>query len=295
MSRLLHPKTLMAIKDLPLAAKTVIDGFMAGINKSNVKGTGIEFSQYRSYQPGDDLRWLDWKMYARSDRYYIRESEMETSISVKFLIDATSSMNHSDSSITKIEYARYIAASLAYLAHLQGDSIGLYVFKENELFSLISRKEPQHLTRFYYQLEQITPEGKFTNAIHYKHLFTGERKKELLVFISDFYEERTEISDLLHMLSSLRHEIIAFHLMGENELTMNYTGYTTLRDFETGKTVDINSDESKLLYTQRLENYLSSIRMKLLDKQIFYRMINMSQTMDEVLRDFLNQRQKSFL
>jgi len=193
MSRLLHPKTLMAIKDLPLAAKTVIDGFMAGINKSNVKGTGIEFSQYRSYQPGDDLRWLDWKMYARSDRYYIRESEMETSISVKFLIDATSSMNHSDSSITKIEYARYIAASLAYLAHLQGDSIGLYVFKENELFSLISRKEPQHLTRFYYQLEQITPEGKFTNAIHYKHLFTGERKKELLVFISDFYEERTEI------------------------------------------------------------------------------------------------------
>ena len=285
----------MAIKDLPLAAKTVIDGFMAGINKSNVKGTGIEFSQYRSYQPGDDLRWLDWKMYARSDRYYIRESEMETSISVKFLIDATSSMNHSDSSITKIEYARYIAASLAYLAHLQGDSIGLYVFKENELFSLISRKEPQHLTRFYYQLEQITPEGKFTNAIHYKHLFTGERKKELLVFISDFYEERTEISDLLHMLSSLRHEIIAFHLMGENELTMNYTGYTTLRDFETGKTVDINSDESKLLYTQRLENYLSSIRMKLLDKQIFYRMINMSQTMDEVLRDFLNQRQKSFL
>jgi len=295
MSRLLHPKTLMAIKDLPLAAKTVIDGFMAGINKSNVKGTGIEFSQYRSYQPGDDLRWLDWKMYARSDRYYIRESEMETSISVKFLIDATSSMNHSDSSITKIEYARYIAASLAYLAHLQGDSIGLYVFKENELFSLISRKEPQHLTRFYYKLEQITPEGKFTNAIHYQHLFTGERKKELLVFISDFYEERTEISDLLHMLSSLRHEIIAFHLMGENELTMNYTGYTTLRDFETGKTVDINSDESKLLYTQRLENYLSSIRMKLLDKQIFYRMINMSQTMDEVLRDFLNQRQKSFL
>ena len=295
MSRLLHPKTLMAIKDLPLAAKTVIDGFMAGINRSNVKGTGIEFSQYRSYQPGDDLRWLDWKMYARSDRYYIRESEMETSISIKFLIDASSSMNHRDSGITKIEYARYIAASLAYLAHLQGDSIGLYVFKEDGLFSLISRKEPQHLTRFYYQLEQITPEGKFTNAIHYKHLFTGERKKELLVFITDFYEEGTEISDLLHTLSSLKHEIIAFHLMGDNELTMNYTGYTTLRDFETGKTVDINSDASKLLYTQRLEVYLSSIRMKLLDKQIFYRMINMSQPLDEVLRDFLNQRQKSFL
>src|ERR1700754_1368414 len=103
MSRLLHPKILMAIKDLPLAAKTVIDGFMAGINKSNVKGTGLEFSKYRSYQPGDDLRWLDWKMYARSDRYYIRESEIETSISVKFLIDASSSMKHVDNGISKME------------------------------------------------------------------------------------------------------------------------------------------------------------------------------------------------
>ena len=91
----------MTIKNLQLAAKTTIDGFMAGINKSKVKGPGLEFSQYRSYQPGDDLRWLDWKMYARSDRYYIRESEIETSLSVRFLIDASASMNHSDGGIVE--------------------------------------------------------------------------------------------------------------------------------------------------------------------------------------------------
>src|SRR6188768_3278614 len=135
---MLNPKVLMTIKDLPLLAKTVINGFMNGFNKSTVKGPGLEFSQYRSYQPGDDLRWLDWRMFARSDRYYIRESEVETSISVRFLIDASRSMLHEDNGITKIDYARYMAAALAYLAHSQGDAIGLYVFKEGELFSLAS-------------------------------------------------------------------------------------------------------------------------------------------------------------
>src|ERR1700684_1201606 len=106
MNRLHDPKILMAIKDLHLAARTTVDGFMTGINKSTIKGPGLEFSQYRSYQPGDDLRWLDWKMYGRSDRYYIRESEIETSISVRFLIDASLSMNHLDGAFAKIDYAR---------------------------------------------------------------------------------------------------------------------------------------------------------------------------------------------
>src|SRR3954470_17777270 len=119
MSRLVDAKIIMSIKSLSLAAKTTVDGFMAGIHSSNVKGIGMEFSQYRSYQAGDDLRRLDWKMFARSDRYYVRESEIETSISVKLLIDASASMNHEDSGYTKIEYARYLAASLAYLARLQ--------------------------------------------------------------------------------------------------------------------------------------------------------------------------------
>src|ERR1700748_323983 len=133
MSRLLDPKILMSIKNLQLAAKTTIDGFMAGINKKKVKGPGLEFSQYRSYQPGDDLRWLDWKRYARSDRYYIRESEIETSISVRIVIDASASMEHRDGEFTKMDYARYLAASLGWLANMQGDSLGLYVFREGNV------------------------------------------------------------------------------------------------------------------------------------------------------------------
>jgi uncharacterized protein (DUF58 family) len=237
MSRLLDPKIIMAIKNLPLAAKTTIDGFMSGINKSKVKGPGLEFSQYRSYQPGDDLRWLDWKMYARSDRYYIRESEIETSISIRFLIDASASMDHVDNGFTKIEFARYMAASLGCLANLQNDSVGLYVFQNDQLFSLPAKKDHQHLSRFYFQLESIQPKGNFTEPVQYKEIFAGSHKRELLVFITDFYQKDGEIMKLLDALVLLKHEIIVFHVMGRNELELDYKGYSSLQDLETGEII----------------------------------------------------------
>src|ERR1700712_4580452 len=187
MSRLLDPKILLRIKNLQLAARATIDGFMAGVNRSSIKGEGIEFSQYRSYQPGDDLRQLDWKVYARTDRYYIRESEIETSISVRFIIDASGSMNHTDNGYTKIEYAKYLAASLAWLAGLQGDAIGLYVLQDQHLFSLDAKRDYQHMNRFYYQLENINASGKSTMPAYYKSIFSGASKKELVIFITDLY------------------------------------------------------------------------------------------------------------
>ena len=289
---MLDPKVLMTIKDLPLLAKTVIDGFMNGFNKSKVKGPGLEFSQYRSYQPGDDLRWLDWRMFARSDRYYIRESEIETSISVRFLIDASASMAHDDHGVKKIDYARFMAASLAFLANLQGDSVGLYVFQDGGLFSLASKPDPQHLQRLYYHLELVKPMGTFTQPVHYKELFAGSGRKELLIFITDMYQTNGEISKLLDSLSALKHEVIVFHLMGKNELDFDFGAYTTLEDMETGETIDVNGREASA-YQSRLKDHLDKVRMELLGKHIFYRLINTSQPLDDALRDFLVQRNKT--
>jgi uncharacterized protein (DUF58 family) len=293
MSQLPDPHILMAIKDLSLAARQTIDGFMAGINKSSVKGPGLEFSQYRSYQPGDDLRWLDWKRYARSDRYYIRESEIETSISIRFLIDASHSMDHRDGDFTKMDYARLLAASLGWLAHMQGDSFGLYVFRDGEIFSLPSRKDPQHLARFFYQLETIQPAGRMSDPLQYKHVFTGEQKRELLIFITDMYEKNGEISRLLEILASLRHEVIVFHIMGRNELERDYPGVQRVKDLETGEQVPVNNQEARDAYLDRLQHWLSAVRMQLLDKQISYRLLAMDQPLDLALRDFLRQRQRA--
>lgn len=292
---MLDPKVLMTIKDLPLLAKTVIDGFMNGFNKSTVKGPGLEFSQYRSYQPGDDLRWLDWRMFARSDRYYIRESEIETSISIRFLVDASASMNHDDDGIKKIDYAKALTASLAYLANLQGDSVALNVFKDGELFSLPSKPDPQHLQRLFYHLQGVEPSGTFTKPIHYKELFAGNGRKELLVFITDMYQAEAEIDALLSSLSALKHEIIVFHLMGQNELNFDFKGYSTLEDLETGETIQVNTQRAKDAYTEKLQQHLAAIRSTLLGKRISYRMLSTAQPLDEALRDFLVQRKKGAL
>lgn len=283
----------MSIKDLALMAKTMVDGFLAGINKSSIKGPGLEFSQFRSYQPGDDLRWLDWKMYARSDRYYIRESEVETSISVKLLLDASGSMNHNDGDFKKIDYAKLLAASLAYLANLYGDAVGLNIFSNGDLYMLPSKQDHQHLARIFYQLEDIQPQGKFTEPIKYKEIFTGSQKRELLIFITDFYQQDAEIFKLLDLLGTLKHEIIVFHLLAKNELELNYKGYSSLEDLETGQTIRIDSGQSRKLYQQRMQEYLAALRLQLLDRKIIYRMISTDQPLDQALRDFLNQRNKS--
>ena len=284
---------LMAIKDLSLAARRTIDGFMAGINKSQVKGPGQEFSQYRSYQPGDDLRWLDWKRYARSDRYYIRESEIETSISVRLLIDASQSMNHGDGGDgSKINYARHLAASLGWLAFMQGDSIGLYVFRDETVYSLPARKDAQHLSRFFHQLEGLIPGGKIGSPINYKHIFLGEQKRELLIFITDLYERDGEISRLLELLASLGHEIIVFHVMGSDELNGDFGGFTEVEDLETGERLPMSGRRDQEGYAEKMQAWLSGVRLKLLDKQIVYQLMRTDQPLDQALRDFLKQRQQ---
>ena len=192
----------------------------------------------------------------------------------------------------KLDYARLLAASLGWLAHMQGDSFGLYIFQEGDVFPLSSRKDPQHLARYFYQLENIRPGGRLGDPTQYKHIFTSDQKRELLVFITDMYEREGEISRLLEILASLHHEIIVFHLMARNEVEMNYKGYHRVQDLETGEQAPFNDTISPDAYMQRLNDWLAAVRMQVLDKQIAYQMIRMDQSPGDALREFLKQRQK---
>lgn len=278
------------MKDLSLAAKTTIDGFLTGANKSTIKGSGLEFSQYRSYMPGDDLRWMDWKMYARSDRYYIRESESETNISVRLLVDASASMDHQDGGWSKMEYARYLAACLAYLANRQGDAIGLYVLQEGGIFSLAARQGYQNLNRLYYQLQQASPRGTFTQPVYYKDLYAGGRTRELLIFITDLYQQSDELYRMLDLLGSLRHELIVLHLMAPNEMNLDYAGYTTLEDLETGESIQLNTAAIKEAYQEKLAAHLASIKKELAGRHIDYQLLITDEPVDQALRKYLNAR-----
>ncbi|NIG54195.1 DUF58 domain-containing protein [Chitinophaga sp. Cy-1792] len=282
----------MAIKDLQLAAKTVADGLLSGMHASRMKGAGLEFSQYRSYQPSDDLRWLDWKMYARSDRYYIRQSEIETSIDIQLIIDASNSMLHEDQGITKIDYARYLAAAIGYLSHQQGDATGLSVMQSAQVFSLAARRETQHMARFYYQLEQIQPGGNFQHPAALKQLFTGPHKRQLFVFVSDFYEQQSEIMQLMDTLSAMQHQVLAFHLVGENERQGSFKGYQAVEDLETGEILQLDGAIDATAYAQLWARFTARLQQHLTEKGILYQQMSVQSPLDIALRDFLLQYNK---
>ena len=291
MSKLADPKILMAIKNLRLRAKTTVEGFMNGINRSTLKGQGIEFSQYRSYQPGDDLRRLDWKLVARSDRYYIRESEEETDITIRLLVDASASMQHTDGGFTKMDYAKLLAASIAYLADIQHDVYGLTVFQNGSQQTFAPGKDRQHFARMISRLENIVPSGKFVRQLPVAELFPQKRSRELVILITDLHEQDHEIFDALSALAALKHEVIVFQLMGSNELDFDYHGYGALEDLETGDVVKIDPSQA-LAYTTRLRDHLAALRMQLLGKNISYQLVSMQQPVETALRAFLNQRNK---
>lgn len=289
--KFIQPETLATIKDLSLLAKTVVEGFMAGQNQSLRRGAGLEFSQYRSYQPGDDLRQLDWKMFARSDRYYIREAEVDTNITVRFVLDGSASMAHKDiNNVSKLDYARFLVASLAYLATLQGDAVGLYVLHESRLVNLTPRSDNRHLQRFWHQLSEVTPEGKFPDAQTAQNLLADRRQKELTIFLTDLYEQDEEISNLLYKLGAQRHELLVFHLMARNELDFSYRGTLTFEDLETGQTMQVNAAGQRESYINRVQAWLQETERKMRSRQITYDRFVTDEALDKALRAFLQKR-----
>lgn len=298
MNNLVDPKIIAGIKGLPLMAKTLVDGFMAGANRSLLKGEGIEFSQYRSYQPGDDLRQLDWKMFARSDRYYIRESQIEASVRIRFILDASASMNHRDgdktglNGIRKIDFAKYTIASLAYLAYLQGDAVGLTVLHQTRPIRIEPAQSFQHLNNIWHQLEGVEPDDLFSDDQVKSPAIRGNQQKEFTIFLTDFFQLDNEISTCIEACKRRRNEVLVFHLMAKNELKFDFPDQATLQDLENKTKVQLDKKSMQESYFDQLSLFLASTRSSMLEQQVAYHLFNLDEPIGNALRNFLQQRNK---
>ncbi|MFM9840289.1 MAG: DUF58 domain-containing protein [Cyclobacteriaceae bacterium] len=287
---LLNPSLLNSISGLELVARTIVEGFMSGSNKSQSVGAGQEFSQYRSYQPGDDLRQLDWKMFARSERYYIKESEIETNITVKFMLDASRSMSYEEG-ISKLQYAKVMMAALAYLARKQGDTFGLFAVNDRQIKSVLPRFEQQQFIRFLTELIDVKSEGAWEKAKGIEQLF-DHHGKELIIFISDLYDEAGDIQQFISRLKTARNEVIVFHLTGKHETDLDFEGSFTFEDLETGVKTKADTRIQQTDYRERVQSWLNQSRAWMLEKQINYQLVKMNEPVEEVLRDFLTIRKR---
>jgi uncharacterized protein (DUF58 family) len=287
---LLKPEIINTMEGLELVARIIVEGYMSGSNKSQSIGIGQEFSQYRNYEPGDDLRQLDWKMYARSERYFVKQAEIETNITVKFMIDASRSMAYQENQLTKLQFAKILASALAYLARKQGDTFGLYVVNDENLSIVQPRFEQQQFMRFLHELVSIKAESTWRkNGI--EQLF-DHHGKELLIFMSDLYDEDGDILKFISRLKTSRNEVIVFHLIGKNELELNHGGSFTFKDLESGQTLKVDTVAQQKQYLERINHWIKLTKSNLLERNISYYTVPMDENPQQVLRDFLKSRKQ---
>ena len=288
---LLDPSVLHTVSGLELVARIIVEGFMSGSNKSQSVGAGQEFSQYRSYQPGDDLRQLDWKMFARTERYYIKEAEIETNITVKFMLDASKSMAYMENGVSKMQYAKVMIAALAYLARKQSDTFGLFAVNDQQIKSVLPRFEQQQFLRFLNELIQVKSEGVWEKGHSIEQLF-DHHGKEMIIFVTDLYDETRDIHQFISRLKTSRNEVIVFHLLGKTESTFNYQGSFTFEDLETGARTKADSFSEQKAYQQRMQEWLAESRAWMLEKQINYNLVYLDQPIELVLQNFLAVRKR---
>ncbi len=288
---LLKPEILNTVDGLELVARIIVEGFMSGSNKSQSIGSGQEFSQYRSYQPGDDLRQLDWKMFARSERYYIKQAEIETNITVKFMLDASQSMSYAEEGMSKLQYAKIMTAALAYLARKQSDTFGLFTINEKIIKTVQPRFEQQQFIRFLNELVLLKSEGTWKKGTGLEQLF-DHRGKELIVFITDLYDDSQDLQHFITRLKTPRNEVVVFQIIGRHEADLDFDGSFTFEDLESGTQTKVDTITQKKEYAKRIHQWLQNSRAWMLEKQISYYLVYTDEPVETVLWNFLTVRKR---
>jgi uncharacterized protein (DUF58 family) len=290
--QLLQAKIINSISGLALISRVIVDGYLSGLNHSRRVGSGLEFSQYRGYEPGDDLRLLDWKMLARSGRYYLKQSEVETHIAVKFILDSSKSMLHTEVGISKMDYAKVVIASLAYLAQNQGDAVGLFALNDKYLQSLYGTVKKQHYKRFLLELTKVQCQGKWPADQMASQKLHDRSHKELIFFVTDMYEYDAELTEFIKRLKTVRNEVVVLQIMGNQELEFDYKGFVIFEDLETGTKLKVETSAAKKQYLDSLEAMMAQVKNDLLSEGISYELFKLNDKIEEVLNLFLKRRNK---
>jgi uncharacterized protein (DUF58 family) len=304
MQPLIDPLVLASIKDMPLVAKTVAEGLLHGSHDSVQRGTGLEFSQYRAYEPGDALGNIDWKLFARSDRYFVREAERESNINIWLVLDASASMlqrSSESSSQTKskpnkgwhkFDYAKHLLATIAYIAHKQSDAVGLLGLSSESLHFSPALTGKQHWQKLLLQLSQMSTGSVFPSPQILQRHLSRMQSNSLIFVLSDFYQKDHEISDFMQSVVSKRTEVIAVQLESDDELNFPYKGQIRFEDRESKQQVLVSAEEVKSDYLVARQTWQETMTKTFNQLNIQHCIANIDQPLDKTLHQFLAARQK---
>jgi uncharacterized protein (DUF58 family) len=295
LQRFLDPAVLHGISSLDLVAKTVVDGFVAGLHRSPDFGFSLEFAEYRAYSPGDDLRHVDWNLFARTERCYLKRYRGETNSQLTLLLDASNSMKFTSHSVTKMDYARYMAASLFYLSiKNQRDPAGLIVFDDEVREYIRPSTRQGQLYRLLAGLEQAEPAARTDFGKPMQHFQQFLNRRGIVLVISDFYEQPEAIVKAVEPLRFHGSEVVLFHVLDPEEIQPKLRGPAILVDLETNQKLEVIPDYVKTQYRAKMDTHLQQMRERAQAAGLGYHLLTTDKPLDKALTEYLSLRQSSW-
>jgi uncharacterized protein (DUF58 family) len=291
-ARFLDPELLARIGSLELLARTVVEGFMSGLHRSPFTGFSTEFTEYRQYNPGDDLRYLDWRLLGRTDRYFIKKYRADTNTQCHLLIDTSASMGYSHStSVTKLQYATFLAASIAYLLNRQQDSVGLVGFNNKVHTHVPARSRTGHMRTVFGHLSLLEAGGETHLAESLHQLAEVLTRRGIVVILSDFYDQTEPLGEAFQHLRFKGHDLVAFQVLDQNELDFNFSDpVLLLEDSETLEQMPVLPDIVMGGYRERMQKHVDDMRECAAANHVDFEMLTTKQPLDYALFQFLSRR-----
>ncbi|MBS3733666.1 MAG: DUF58 domain-containing protein [Phycisphaerae bacterium] len=299
--RLLDPAALAKVHRLELIARGVVEGFVTGRHPSPYKGTSIEFAEHRPYAAGDDVRDLDWRVYGKSDRYYIKQYLEETNLRATILVDASGSMRYrgdaaatyEGQALSKFEYARYLAASLTHLLIHQQDAVGLATFDTQMRGYIPARSRTSHLRAILHRLADTEPGAETALAPIFHDIAERAHRRGLVIILSDLFDDAGAILNALHHFRYRKHEVLVMHIMAEEELTFPFSRFADFRDLEVrGQDIQLDPRAVRAEYLRQLRTHIDRLEMGCGQMRVDYAQLSTRQSFDEALAGYLASRQQ---
>jgi uncharacterized protein (DUF58 family) len=289
-SSFLDPAVLARIDNLELLARTVVDGFINGLHRSPYLGLSIDFAEHRQYMPGDDIRRIDWRVFGRTDRFYVKEFEADTNANFIVVLDISRSMDYSSGEISKLDYARYLAACLSYFSRQQRDRVGLATIAS----TIVDFVPPsaKHLDIVLHTIDRVQPRGGGDLAAPLLKIAEAIRGRSIIALVSDLYEDPRAVLRAVSYLKNKGNDVIVFQVLDPAEIEFPFEGPVHFEDLESGERVPVVPELQREGYRELMREHLDDVQRLLLDNRIDYSLFNTSDPLDHALFSYLLRRAK---
>jgi len=289
---ILTPDIISRLNNLSLKARFVVEGFIVGLHKSPYHGFSVEFSEHRAYGAGDEIRHVDWKLWGKTDRFFIKQFEEETNLKSYLLVDQSLSMTYKSKKMTKLEYAQILAASLGYLMLKQQDAVGLTLFDDRIRVNIPARSKRSHLNIILSQMQNIIAGPETTIAPILHKTAEAIKKRGLIILISDLFDDPDKVLSGLQHFRYKGHEVIVFHVLDPQEITLDFTQRTRFRDMESGEEIVTDPWHIQSDYQKSMEQFCDYIKSNCRQKNIDYVQLSTDLPLDMALSEYLIKRKR---